>query len=186
MKCGADPTGGGTADALHALDWACRSGRWRNCGSSMSKTARDFRHDSWPSVKACSGLLGDAAMDIEIGRLLTMKAAWQALDTGARAPAKRSRWPRSGVADVLHKADRHGDPAERGARAIRRTSRAGMDVPLRAARRSWSTARPRFTRWSSPAICWPMAWISGAGADRSCPMALSRGVNPNLRPITGT
>ena len=47
-------------------------------------------------------LLGDAAMDIEIGRLLTMKAAW-ALDQGSRA-RKEVSMAKVAVADVLHKA----------------------------------------------------------------------------------
>ncbi len=47
-------------------------------------------------------LLGDAAMDIEIARLLTMKAAW-ALDQGARA-SKEVSMAKVAVADVLHKA----------------------------------------------------------------------------------
>lgn len=47
-------------------------------------------------------LLGDAAMDIEVARLLTMKAAW-ALDQGSRARAEVSM-AKVAVADVLHKA----------------------------------------------------------------------------------
>ena len=47
-------------------------------------------------------LLGDAAMDIEIGRMLTMKAAW-ALDQGSRA-RKEVSMAKVAVADVLHKA----------------------------------------------------------------------------------
>ncbi len=47
-------------------------------------------------------LLGDAAMDIEIGRLLTMKAAC-ALDQGSRA-RKEVSMAKVAVADVLHKA----------------------------------------------------------------------------------
>lgn len=47
-------------------------------------------------------LLGDAAMDIEIGRLLTMKAAW-ALDQGSRG-RKEVSMAKVAVADVLHKA----------------------------------------------------------------------------------
>jgi acyl-CoA dehydrogenase len=47
-------------------------------------------------------MLGDAAMDIEVGRLLTMKAAW-ALDQGSRA-RKEVSMAKVAVADVLHKA----------------------------------------------------------------------------------
>ncbi len=47
-------------------------------------------------------LLGDAAMDIEVGRLLTMKAAW-ALDQGSRA-RKEVSMAKVAVADVLFKA----------------------------------------------------------------------------------
>ena len=38
-------------------------------------------------------MLGEAAMQIEIGRLLVMKAAWSSI--GASLRGRRSRWPRS-------------------------------------------------------------------------------------------
>ncbi len=47
-------------------------------------------------------MLGGAAMEIEIGRLLTMRAAWK-LDQGD-SRARKCRWPLVAVADVLHKA----------------------------------------------------------------------------------
>jgi len=47
-------------------------------------------------------LLGEAAMQIEIGRLLTMRAAWK-LDQGEFA-RKEISMAKVAVADVLHKA----------------------------------------------------------------------------------
>ncbi len=96
-------------------------------------------------------MLGDAAMDIEIGRLLTMKAAAK-LDTGDRAQ-KEVSMAKIWVSDILHKSIATAIQLN-GARGLFQGLAAGMDVPLCAARRSWSMARPRFTRWSSPAICW--------------------------------
>ena len=59
-------------------------------------------------------MLGEAAMEIEIGRLLTMRAAWL-LDQGELA-RKEISMAKVEVADALHKAADTAHPAARRAR----------------------------------------------------------------------
>jgi acyl-CoA dehydrogenase len=72
-------------------------------------------------------MLGDLAMQIEIGRLLVMKAAWE-LDRGGYA-RKEVSMAKVHVANLLHKA---ADVAIQinGARGYSLRYGAGMDLPL--------------------------------------------------------
>ena len=83
------------------------------------------------------------------------------------------------VADTLHKAADLRDPAARRARLFQGHD-ARMDLPLRRARRAWSTALPKCTRWCSRASCAKRAAISGSGGRahrrhcRACATAVAR------------
>jgi acyl-CoA dehydrogenase len=63
-------------------------------------------------------MLGDLAMQIEVGRLLVMKAAWE-IDRAA-SRRRRCRWPRS-MWRTAAQGGRHGDPDQRRARLFEDT-----------------------------------------------------------------
>ncbi len=84
-------------------------------------------------MKACRWMLGEAAMQIATGRLLTMHAAWHARP-GRIARRRKWRWPRSLSPTLLHKAIATSIQLC-GARGYSKDTLLGMDVPLRAARR---------------------------------------------------
>ena len=76
--------------------------------------------------------LGEVAHQIQIGRLLTMHAAWK-LDQGDRA-RKEVSMAKVHVADTLHQRRRRRDPAQRRARLFQGHD-PGMDLPRTRARR---------------------------------------------------
>ena len=91
----------GTARLTHCM-------RWLGLARRSLEIASDYvaRRDSFGQKLAdresVQGLLGKAAMQIEIGRLLTMKAAWK-LDAGDFA-RKEVSMAKIQVADTLHQA----------------------------------------------------------------------------------
>ena len=86
--------------------------------------------------------LGEVAQQIQIGRLLTMHAAWM-LDQGGRA-RKEVSMAKVQVADTLHKA---ADVAIQlqGARGFSKDTVGGMDLPRRARGAAGGLAPPRCT-----------------------------------------
>src|SRR5260221_10477784 len=91
----------GTARLTHCMRWLGMAQRaleecfaYVGARESFGMKLRDHEGVQW--------LLGEAAMQIEIGRLLTMKAAWK-LDQGDFARTEVSM-AKVAVADVLHKA----------------------------------------------------------------------------------
>ena len=91
----------GTARLTHCMRWLGLAKRSLEIANEYISNREAFgtKLSKRESVQL---LLGDAAMDIEIGRLLTMKAAW-ALDQGSRARTEVSM-AKVAVADVLFKA----------------------------------------------------------------------------------
>ncbi|MGG5809676.1 acyl-CoA dehydrogenase family protein [Falsiroseomonas sp. CW058] len=91
----------GTARLTHCM-------RWLGMGRRAIEIAMESiaRRDSFGMKlidrESVQGLVGQAAMELEIGRLLTMKAAW-ALDRGSFA-RKEVSMAKIVVADALHKA----------------------------------------------------------------------------------
>ena len=73
-------------------------------------------------------MLGEAAMAIEVGRLLTMRAAGK-IDAGDKA-RKEVSMAKIQVADALHQRRRHRDPAP-GRQGLLEGHAARVDVPLR-------------------------------------------------------
>ena len=86
--------------------------------------------------------LGEVAQQIQIGRLLTMHAAWM-LDQGGRA-RKEVSMAKVHVADTLHKA---ADVAIQlqGARGYLQRYRRSNGFTATRVRRAWSTARRKCT-----------------------------------------
>jgi acyl-CoA dehydrogenase len=91
----------GTARLTHCMRWLGMAQRaleecfdYVRSRRSFGMTLQDHEGVQW--------LLGDAAMQIEIGRLLTMKAAWK-LDQGEFA-RKEVSMAKIAVSEVLHKA----------------------------------------------------------------------------------
>lgn len=91
----------GTARLTHCMRWTGLAKRALEiAGDYISE--REAFGSKLSERESVQLLLGDAAMDIEVGRLLTMKAAW-ALDQGSRA-RKEVSMAKVAVADVLFKA----------------------------------------------------------------------------------
>jgi acyl-CoA dehydrogenase len=90
-----------TARLTHCMRWLGLAKRSLEIANEYISN-RDAFGSKLSKRESVQLLLGDAAMDIEIGRLLTMKAAW-ALDQGSRA-RKEVSMAKVAVADVLHKA----------------------------------------------------------------------------------
>ena len=109
--------------------------------------------------------LGDVAHQIEIGRLLTMHAAWK-LDQGSRA-RKEVSMAKVQVADTLHNASDLAIQLN-GARGYSKDTILDGSTAT-PARRAWSTAPPKCTRWCSPASCAKRGAISGSGGRVSPP-----------------
>ena len=105
--------------------------------------------------------LGDVAHQIQIGRLLTMHAAWK-LDQGDRA-RKEVSMAKVQVADTLHTPPMsRSSSTARAAIPRTRSSNGSIATP---ARRAWSTAPRKCTRWCWRASCAKRGAISGSGAD---------------------
>jgi acyl-CoA dehydrogenase len=91
----------GTARLTHCMRWL-GMGR-RALEIAMERiAARDSFGMKLIERESVQGLIGQAAMELEIGRLLTMKAAWE-LDQGGFA-RKEVSMAKIVVADALHKA----------------------------------------------------------------------------------
>ena len=113
----------GTARLTHCMRW-----------TGMAKRAETFDYvrereafgDALADHEGVQWLLGEAAMQIEIGRLLTMRAAVK-LDLGI-LPARRFPWPRCWCRKPCTK---RSTPRFSAVRAAVQGHTAGMDVPLR-------------------------------------------------------
>ena len=91
----------GTARLTHCMRWLGLAKRSLEIADEYVSNREAFG-SKLSKRESVQLLLGDAAMDIEVGRLLTMKAAW-ALDQGSRARTEVSM-AKVAVADVLFKA----------------------------------------------------------------------------------
>ncbi|MGQ0663562.1 MAG: acyl-CoA dehydrogenase family protein [Pseudomonadota bacterium] len=91
----------GTARLTHCMRWLGMAKRALEISFDYVRTRESFGA-KLAEHEGVQWLLGAAAMDIEIGRLLTMRAAWK-LDHGDFA-RKEVSMAKVAVADVLHKA----------------------------------------------------------------------------------
>jgi acyl-CoA dehydrogenase len=91
----------GPARLTHCMRWLGMARRALELASVHVAQRKSFGQ-TLIERESVQGLLGQAAMEIEIGRLLTMKAAW-ALDQGGFA-RKEISMAKIVVADALHKA----------------------------------------------------------------------------------
>lgn len=91
----------GTARLTHCMRWLGLSKRCLEIAAAYVRDRESFGV-KLAEREGVQWLLGDCAMQIEIGRLLTMKAAW-ALDQGSFARQEVSM-AKVQVADTLHKA----------------------------------------------------------------------------------
>jgi acyl-CoA dehydrogenase len=91
----------GTARLTHCMRWLGLARRSMDIAAEYV-AARDYQGGKLAGRESVQGLLGDVAMQIEIGRLLVMRAAAK-LDSGNFA-RKEISMAKVAVADVLHKA----------------------------------------------------------------------------------
>jgi acyl-CoA dehydrogenase len=91
----------GTARLTHCMRWLGMGRRALEIAMERIATRESFGM-KLIERESVQGLIGQAAMELEIGRLLTMKAAW-ALDQGGFA-RKEVSMAKVVVADALHKA----------------------------------------------------------------------------------
>jgi len=91
----------GPARLTHCMRWLGLAKRSMEIATEYVKERKSFGH-TLADREGVQWLLGDAAMNIEIGRLLTMKAAWK-LDQGDRAGSEISM-AKVAVSEVLQKA----------------------------------------------------------------------------------
>ncbi len=91
----------GTARLTHCMRWLGMAKRALEIAGAYVRE-RDSFGSKLAEHEGVQWLLGEAAMEIEIGRLLTMKAAWK-LDQGEFA-RKEVSMAKVQVADTLHKA----------------------------------------------------------------------------------
>lgn len=91
----------GTARLTHCMRWLGLARRAMEIATAYVGTRQAFGQ-SLAEREGVQWLLGEAAMDIQIGRLLTMNAAWK-LDQGDFA-RKEVSMAKVAVADTLHKA----------------------------------------------------------------------------------
>ncbi|MDX1801692.1 MAG: acyl-CoA dehydrogenase family protein [Marinobacter sp.] len=91
----------GTARLTHCMRWLGLARRAMEIASEYVDTRQAFGQ-TLAEREGVQWLLGEAAMDIQIGRLLTMNAAWK-LDQGSFA-RKEVSMAKVAVADTLHKA----------------------------------------------------------------------------------
>ncbi len=90
----------GTARLTHCMRWLGMAKRALETSFDYVKERKSFGA-TLADHEGVQWLLGEAAMEIEIGRLLTMRAAWK-LDQGEFA-RKEVSMAKVAVADVLHK-----------------------------------------------------------------------------------
>ena len=91
----------GPARLTHCMRWLGMAKRALEIASPYVRERLSFGH-KLAEHEGVQWLLGDAVMAIELGRLLTMKAAWK-LEHGSRARAEVSM-AKVQVADTLHRA----------------------------------------------------------------------------------
>ena len=91
----------GTARLTHCMRWLGLSKRALSIAVGYTRKRQSFG-EKLIDKESVQGMLAEAAMQIEIGRLLTMKAAFK-LDTGSFA-RKEVSMAKVHVADTLHKA----------------------------------------------------------------------------------
>ncbi len=91
----------GPARLTHCMRWLGLAKRSLETAAAYVRERRSFGH-TLAEHEGVQWMLGDAAMAIEVGRLLTMRAAWK-LDQGDHARAEISM-AKVAVADTLHKA----------------------------------------------------------------------------------
>lgn len=91
----------GTARLTHCMRWLGYAQRALDIAADYVETREAFG-TTLAAHEGVQWMLGEAAMQIHIGRLLTMHAAWK-LDSGDRA-RKEVSMAKVAVADVLHKA----------------------------------------------------------------------------------
>jgi len=91
----------GTARLTHCMRWLGMAKRALEIGSAYARERAAFG-TKLAEHEGVQWLLGEAAMEIHIGRLLTMHAAWH-LDRGGQA-RKEVSMAKVAVADTLHKA----------------------------------------------------------------------------------
>ena len=120
----------GPARLTHCMRWLGLAKRCIEIAQAYVSERKAFGTRS-PSAKSVQMMLGDVAKDIEIGRLLTMKAAWK-LDRARRRRATISM-AKIHVADTLHKAADTGIQLL-GAKRLFQGHGARLDLPLCAGR----------------------------------------------------
>ncbi len=91
----------GTARLTHCMRWLGMAKRALEIAGAYVAERHAFG-TRLADKEGVQGMLGEAAMDIQVGRLLTMHAAWR-LDQGSRARQEVSM-AKVAVADILHKA----------------------------------------------------------------------------------
>lgn len=91
----------GTARLTHCMRWLGLAKRSINIATDYV-TERTSQGVKLSEREGVQGMLGDVAMQIDIGRMLTMRAAWM-LDQGSFA-RKEVSMAKVAVADTLHKA----------------------------------------------------------------------------------
>ena len=83
----------GTARLTHCMRWLGMAKRALSIAAPYVAERKSFG-STLAEHEGVQWMLGEAAMDIEMGRLLTRKAAWASW-IRATSPARRSPWPRS-------------------------------------------------------------------------------------------
>jgi acyl-CoA dehydrogenase len=91
----------GTARLTHCMRWLGMAKRALEIGGAYARERAAFG-TKLAEHEGVQWLLGEAAMEIHVGRLLTMHAAWQ-LDRGGQA-RKEVSMAKVAVADTLHRA----------------------------------------------------------------------------------
>jgi acyl-CoA dehydrogenase len=91
----------GLARLTHCMRWLGMARRALEICDPYIRERRAFG-EILAEKESVQGLLGEAAMQIEVGRLLTMRAAWK-LDQGDKAQ-KEVSMAKVQVADALHRA----------------------------------------------------------------------------------
>ena len=104
----------GTARLTHCMRWLGYAQRALDIAADYVDDPQGLRHDLGSGTRACRWMLGEAAMEIHIGRLLTMHAAWR-LDQG-RPRAQGSLDGEGRGCRHASQCGRHRDPALRRAR----------------------------------------------------------------------
>ena len=145
----------GTARLTHCMRWLGLAKRSLAIALDYV-SVRENHGRTLASLDSVQGLLGEAAMQIEIGRLLTMRAAAK-LDAGHFARKEIS------MAKIVV-ADAPPTPASSfAARAATRRTRCSSGSIAMRGRRAWSMARRKCIAACSPTISSTSATASGRG-----------------------